>query len=105
MPVATRSANHGGEPTPKQGDDDDERCVICLSSMDCASKVTLHCKHALHGQCAVRHLQLDSRCPLCRKKPRSAIVDEDDDEDTEQRMLDDSEDVGESEDEDEEEDE
>eukprot|EP00966_Prymnesium_polylepis_P104144 2411543-Prymnesium_polylepis.1 len=38
-----------------------------------------------------RHLQLDRRCPVCRKAPRTAIDDQEDDADAAQDMIDASE--------------
>ena len=98
MPTATRSAVKrdpdaaGANATERQGEDD---CAICFEPIDAASEVKLICGHRFHGQCAVRALQLDRRCPCCRKKPRSHVDDDADlDEDADyDRMIDASEEV------------
>jgi hypothetical protein len=66
-----------------------------LSPVDAASEVKLACGHRFHGQCAVRALQLDRRCPCCRKKPRSHVDDDADfDEEADyDRMIEASEEV------------
>lgn len=88
-PVPT-SAEQGGADAKKDALD----CAICLDPIDKASEVVLTCNHAFHGQCAARHLQLDRRCPVCRKAPRTQIEeDNDDDEEYEQRAIDFSEDA------------
>ena len=79
----------GADATERQGEDE---CPICLSPIDAASEVKLACGHRFHGQCAVRALQLDRRCPCCRKKPRSHD-DDDDEEANYDRMIDASEEV------------
>lgn len=73
-------------------------CAICMEPVDAASEVKLACNHRFHGQCAVRALQLDRRCPCCRKKPRSHIEDDADlvfvdEEFNYDRMLDESEEL------------
>lgn len=99
MPVVTRStdAGAGGAVDSTQGASaagkDALDCAICLNPIDKASEVVLMCKHAFHGQCAARHLQLDRRCPVCRKAPRTQIEEEDDEEEEEQRAIDFSEDA------------
>ena len=68
MPVVTRSniaPTPAKQSSPSSSVEIDE-CAICLQPIDCASCVVLVCKHKFHGQCAVRHLQTDRRCPLCR---------------------------------------
>jgi hypothetical protein len=99
MPTATRAtvkrdpdaAGANATATGRQGDD----CAICLMPIDAASEVKLVCGHRFHGQCAARALQLDRRCPYCRKKPRSHVDDEADlDEEADyDRMIDASEEV------------
>jgi hypothetical protein len=68
-----------------------DTCAICLSTIGCASEVRLVCNHKFHGQCVARHLQLDRRCPVCRKAPRTAIDDQEDDADAAQDIIDASE--------------
>ena len=100
MPTATRggvkrkpdAAAVEANATERQGE---AECAICLSPIDAASEVKLACGHRYHGQCAVRALQLDRRCPCCRKQPRSradddAHLDEEADYD---RMIDASEEI------------
>ena len=50
-----------------RGADDDNKCPICLESMDSNSTVFLACGHGFHAQCAVKHLQkVNRKCPVCR---------------------------------------
>ena len=100
MPAATRAAAKRGPDAVTAGADaaerqDEDVCAICLSPVDAASEVKLACGHVFHGQCAVRALQLDRRCPCCRKKPSSHVEDDADlDEEADyERMLDESEDI------------
>lgn len=74
--------------------DDAEDCAICFEKLSVSNEVKLYCGHKLHGQCAARHLQLDRRCPICRKQPRTQIVEEEEDEDAAyDRMVDASEEI------------
>jgi hypothetical protein len=98
MPVVTRSTDAvaggaaDGTPGASVAKKEAPDCAICLNPIDKASEVVLMCNHAFHGQCAARHLQLDRRCPVCRKAPRTQIED-DDEEEEEQRAIDFSEDA------------
>ena len=80
------------QPNTAKKDDEDVECAICLEIIKPSDEVILVCGHKLHGQCAVRHLQLDRRCPICRKQPRTRIEDEDEEEEYE-RMVDASEEI------------
>lgn len=97
MPVTLRSETAvAGVPQPDADanakKDEDVECAICLEVIKPSDEVKLICGHKLHGQCAVRHLQLDRRCPICRKQPRTRIEDADEEEEYE-RMVDASEEI------------
>jgi len=97
MPVTLRSETAVAgvqQPDADAKKDEDVECAICLEVIKPSDEVKLVCGHKLHGQCAVRHLQLDRRCPICRKQPRTRIQDEDEDEEEEyERMVDASEEI------------
>ncbi len=84
MPSLRSGTVFESPPSNKCAKPDEHTCPICLDVVDCASEVKLVCGHKLHGQCAVRALQLDRRCPVCRKQPRAEGGD--DDEAYEERM-------------------
>ena len=95
MPVTLRSETAVAgvqQPDADAKKDEDVDCAICLEVIKPSDEVKLVCGHKLHGQCAVRHLQLDRRCPICRKQPPTRIEDEDDEEEYE-RMIDASEEI------------
>ena len=75
-----RSAANATPPEPAPPTPEEECCVICLEPItDAASRVTLRCCHAFHGQCLCTHLVNDGRCPICRDSPYNCDFSDEDD--------------------------
>lgn len=92
--AAASTADMAAAVAKETADAEAEECAICFEQLSVSNEVKLFCGHKLHGQCAARHLQLDRRCPVCRKQPRTQIVEEEEDEDAAyDRMVDASEEI------------
>ncbi|GMH50962.1 hypothetical protein TrRE_jg12899 [Triparma retinervis] len=61
----TTKVQWGGEGDDVKGCDE---CVICLEGFEEGMEVTeMRCGHAFHGRCLGRWLEVDMRCPTCRR--------------------------------------
>ena len=51
----------------KEGEGDNNNCIICLNDFDVGDKVTsLPCLHMFHTDCIKSWLQSKNHCPICK---------------------------------------
>ncbi|KAL0296894.1 UNVERIFIED_CONTAM: E3 ubiquitin-protein ligase MP [Sesamum radiatum] len=61
------------------GENDDERCVVCLEEWEAGDMAKeMPCKHKFHGECIEKWLKIRGSCPVCRYE---MPADENDDAD------------------------
>ncbi|CAF1155156.1 unnamed protein product [Didymodactylos carnosus] len=64
------------KPTDSSGDDDVDKCAVCLTVFDHGEQLKiLRCKHLYHDKCIDPWLQSNSSCPVCRHDLREQPSD------------------------------